>query len=71
MVDFLHPRRMTLLAARVLTSLACAARRLAVHLPDARLLEIEGARHELLREHDRHQARFWVAFDEFVRPGAV
>lgn len=48
-----------------------AARRLARRLPDARLLEIEDARHELLREHDRHQARFWAAFDEFVRPGAV
>lgn len=46
-----------------------AARRLARRLPNARLVEIEGARHELLREHDIHQARFWAAFDAFV-PGA-
>ncbi len=48
-----------------------AARHLARRLPNARLIEIEDARHELLREHDRHQAEFWAAFDAFVQPDAV
>ena len=43
-----------------------AARRLAARLPDAKLVEIAGARHELLREHDSHQALLWQAFDAFV-----
>ena len=45
-----------------------AARRLAARLPKARVVEFEGARHELLREHDAYQARLWAAFDAFVRP---
>ena len=46
-----------------------AARRMAARLPDALVVEFEGARHELLREHDAYQARLWAAFDAFVRPG--
>jgi len=48
-----------------------AARRLTARLPDARVVEIEGARHELLREHDSHQDRLWAAFDAFVAPEAA
>ena len=47
-----------------------AARRLARRLPNARIVEIDGARHELLREHDTHQGRLWAEFDAFVSPGA-
>ena len=47
-----------------------AARRLAAGLPNARVIEIEHARHELLREHDSRQALFWAAFDDFVRLGS-
>ena len=43
-----------------------AARRLAARLPNATVVEIAGARHELLREHDSHQARLWQAFDAFA-----
>ena len=43
-----------------------AARRLAARLPDARLIEIAGARHELLRGEDAVQAQLWAAFDAFV-----
>jgi len=45
-----------------------AARRLAQRLPSARLVEIEGARHELLREHDSHQTQLWAAIDGFITP---
>jgi len=45
-----------------------AARRLAQRLPNVRLIEIDGARHEILREHDTHQAQFWAAFDAFIQP---
>jgi lysophospholipase len=38
-------------------------RRAARRLPEARLIEIEGARHEILMETDERQARFWAAFD--------
>ncbi len=48
-----------------------AARRMAARLPDAVVVEFEGARHELLREHDAYQARLWAAFDAFVRPEFV
>lgn len=47
-----------------------AARRLAARLPAARLLEIPGAQHELLREDDAVQQPLWAAFDAFVdQPG--
>lgn len=38
-------------------------RRAARRLPQARLIEIAGARHEILMETDERQARFWAAFD--------
>ena len=43
-----------------------AAQRLAARLPDARVLVIAGARHELLRERDEHLAQLWAAFDASV-----
>ncbi|GAB4120081.1 MAG: alpha/beta hydrolase [Rhodothalassiaceae bacterium] len=41
------------------------ARRLARVMPNARLVEIAGARHEILMERDDLRARFWTAFDRF------
>jgi lysophospholipase len=41
--------------------------------PDCRLVDIPGARHELLMEQDAHRDLFWMAFDGFVAaldPGA-
>jgi len=69
-----HPAFARRITAPVLMVLAgeerivdnAAARRLAARLPDARVVEISGARHELLREHDDHQAQLWAAFDTFV-----
>lgn len=37
----------------------------AARLPRGRLLEIPGARHEILREADIHQDPFWAAFDDW------
>jgi lysophospholipase len=45
-----------------------AIRRLARRLPHAELLELQGARHELLREQDRHQAKLWAEIDRFLEP---
>lgn len=43
-----------------------AARAFAARLPQATVMELPGARHELLREHDGHQAAFWAAVDAFL-----
>lgn len=45
-----------------------ATRRFAARLPDAELMEFPGARHELLREHDRHRILAWAAVDSFLTP---
>lgn len=45
-----------------------AIRRFAQRLPQGQTLELPGARHELLREHDRHQAVLWAAIDRFLEP---
>ena len=44
-----------------------AARRFAQRLPHGTLVELPGARHELLREHDRHRLPAWAAVDAFLR----
>ena len=44
-----------------------ATRRLIKRLPDARVHEIPGARHEILKERDVYRDRFWAAFDDFMR----
>jgi lysophospholipase len=43
-----------------------AARAFAARLPQASLIELPGARHELLRETDAIRGAFWAAFDRFV-----
>ena len=45
-----------------------ALRRFAGRLPDAELVEVPGAEHELLREHDRHRHQVWAAIDRFLAP---
>lgn len=45
-----------------------AARRWARRLPHGEVVELPGARHELLREHDRHRAQAWAAVDGFLGP---
>ena len=40
----------------------------ALRLPRGKLVRIEGARHELLREADVHRNAFWSAVDQFLRP---
>lgn len=45
-----------------------ATRRFAARLPDAELVEFPGARHELLREHDRRRILAWAAIDRFLAP---
>ncbi len=60
------PVLLVLAAADALVDNA-AARRFAARLSNVKVIEIEDARHELLREHDSHQARLWTAFDDFVR----
>jgi lysophospholipase len=40
--------------------------RLAAHLPQKRVLNVAGARHEILQESADVQAPFWSAFDAFV-----
>lgn len=48
-----------------------ASRAFVAHVPDGRLVEIPGARHEIMMEADPIRAVFWQAFDAFlgVRPG--
>ncbi len=43
-----------------------AARRLVRRMPQARLVEIPDALHEILHERDEVRAAFWRAFDDFV-----
>ena len=43
-----------------------AVKRAAELLPDCRLVEIAGARHEILMEKDAARARFWDAFDKLT-----
>lgn len=43
-----------------------AARRFVQRLPQGTLVELPGARHELLREHDRHRLPAWAAVDAFL-----
>lgn len=40
--------------------------RLAARLPDARLMRIDGALHELWREADRYRSQFWAEIDRFL-----
>ena len=44
-----------------------AARRFVQRLPQGTLVELPGARHELLREHDRHRLPAWAAVDAFLQ----
>lgn len=39
---------------------------LATRLPDARVVDFEGARHEIMMETDKIRARFWTEFDRFT-----
>lgn len=48
-----------------------AIERFAQRLPIASLVEVPGARHELLMERDELRAQFWAAFDAFVPGKAV
>ena len=41
--------------------------RFAAQLPEHKLIQIDGAYHEVLQELDELQASFWRAFDRFVR----
>ncbi len=43
-----------------------AIRRFALKLPRGKLVQIEGARHELLRERDPVRTAFWGAVDQFL-----
>lgn len=43
-----------------------AARRFAARLPRGTLIEIDGARHELLRERDEYRLPVWAAIDRFL-----
>lgn len=45
-----------------------AARRFTSRLPHGTLVEVPGARHELLREHDAHRRMVWDAVDRFLAP---
>ena len=45
-----------------------ATRRFAVRLPRGKMLKIEGARHELLREAEGYRGLLWQAIDEFLAP---
>ena len=46
-----------------------ATARFAAHLPHAETLLFPEARHELLREHDRHRLPLWAAIDRFLGAG--
>ncbi|RMF11403.1 MAG: alpha/beta hydrolase [Alphaproteobacteria bacterium] len=48
-----------------------AAKRFCRRLPNARIVEITGARHEILRERDELREQFWAAFDEFMDRAGV
>jgi lysophospholipase len=45
-----------------------AIRRFAEALPHGTLIELPGARHDLLREHDRFRLPLWEALDRFLEP---
>ena len=45
-----------------------AIRRFAMALPRGKNVKVPGARHELLREHDRHRLAVWAAIDRFMEP---
>ncbi|WP_158596231.1 alpha/beta fold hydrolase [Oleomonas cavernae] len=44
-----------------------AQRHAATRLRRATLVEIEGSRHEILKERDEFRGQFWAAFDDWVR----
>jgi lysophospholipase len=44
-----------------------AVRDFVKNLPNARYLEIKDSEHEILMESDSIRARFWAAFDAFVK----
>jgi len=48
-----------------------AQRRAATRLRRATLVEIEGSRHEILKERDEFRGRFWAAFDSWLQSIAV
>lgn len=43
-----------------------ATRRLIAQIPNARLIELDGAQHEILMETDRHRDLFFAAFKELI-----
>lgn len=45
-----------------------AIQRVTARIPDARLVEVPGAFHEILQETDQVQAVFWVEFDALTAP---
>lgn len=45
-----------------------AMRGFAQRLPQGETLEIAGAKHELMREHDDHRRPFWAGIDRFLAP---
>lgn len=45
-----------------------ASRLFAHGLPLGEVLDVPGAQHELLREHDRHRMPLWAAIDRFLQP---
>ena len=45
-----------------------AIQRVTARIPDARLVEVPGAYHEILQETDQVQAVFWVEFDALTAP---
>jgi lysophospholipase len=54
-------------AGRDRICLTSATRAFAQRMPNARYVEIEDGEHEILMENDSIRARFWKAFDEFVK----
>ena len=69
-----HPAVLARITMPVLVALAGAdtvvdnraIRRFAFRLPRGRLVEVSGARHELLREHDAARQALWAAVDEVL-----
>jgi lysophospholipase len=55
------------LAGRDRICLTPDAQRFASRMPNAKAIDIEDAEHEILMENDSIRARFWKAFDDFVR----
>jgi lysophospholipase len=68
--DFARGLALPLLIVRATADrIVCRAAqgRLCRQAPDCRLVDIPGARHELLMETDAHRRKFWRAFDHFTQ----